>query len=503
MVDWTDKKRGLIGTPTYPSRTNSLSFNAGQRENLGGLFQSQSFEGTTRIKRFGMYEQVFDTGGVGGTPATDCCNVSEYARSPMKCGTTQQLSIVTDYTQRGITAACTATRYRWTLGLTPGARYSYKEMGSLNVTNIANPIYTAPECEDEEDAPHIQTTVRISLFCNDVLADYMDIVIQRTVCCPKAINYETLTMFCGDSQILSPEEWSVDCDPSIYVWEIETEGGGTFGEVGDGDYTRTYNAPTCGAGCVNTVKINLYCDSLDPCDSIEITIYPCPKNAAITYTTQQMQVSESQTLGIDKGDGQCGTGASWLWSITSGGGTLSDPTNPLTCTYTAPATNANCLQNPTISLSCDGVEMDTLDIAVNAYVGDGYAYGVKSDLSCGDPYKNGDYKMLYASVTSNQYRCDGTLKPANCTNVVSTGYSSCRLPWWCQELSCPCGDPPEPYTVSCENVSFSYPYTVCDALTYALPITGGVVDLRGQYITGGGGARYPEASAGCCPAALL
>jgi hypothetical protein len=189
-------------------------------------------------------------------------------------------------------------------------------------------------------------------------------------------------MFCEDSQTLSPNEWSTDCDPSLYIWEIV--GAGYFSEFGDGDYTRTYNAPDCGVDCANKATINLYCDSALPVDSIDITFYPCPKNASITYTTQQMQVNESQTLGIDKGDGQCGTDANWFWEL-SGGGTLSDPTSPTSCTYTAPATNANCELNPTITLSCDGVVMDSLSIAVNAAGSGSAAYYKNVWVSGGVP----------------------------------------------------------------------------------------------------------------------
>jgi hypothetical protein len=418
MVDWTDKKRGLIGTPTYPSRTNSLSFNTGQRENLGGLSQSQSFEGSVRIKRFGMYEQIFDY-GAANAPTTNCCNVSELATSPMKCGTTQQLGIVSDYDRLGITSACAATRYRWTLALAPGGRYSENGVGGLDTTIITNPIYTAPACE-QEGSPVLQTTVRISLFCNDVLADYMDIEIRTAICCPKKIVYETLTMWCGESQTLSPEDFSLDCLPSLYTWEIEEGGGGSFDEQGTGDYTITYNAPECGAYCVNEVVINLYCDDPEhvfpPCDSITITIYPCPKNASITYTTQQMAVSEQQSLGIDKYEGQCGTGASWLWEILSGGGSLSDPTSSSGCTYTAPSSNANCEQNPTIALSCDGVVMDTLDIAVNGNSSGGEAYYVANA-----PFPGA---QCYWYITADSYSCSGEyIASRDCANCG--GFTAC------------------------------------------------------------------------------
>jgi len=380
---WTDKQRGLIGANTYPSRTNALSFNAGQRENLGGLSQAQAFEGSVRIKRFGMYEQIFDSENTNNS-TTNCCNVSPGAAySPMKCGTSQQLSIIDDYIKMGITSACTTTRYKWTLELAPGGWSSGSGIGSLNTAIITNPIYTAPACEQEEGAPELQTTVRISLFCNDVLADYMDINIKTTVCCPKKINYETLRMWCGDDQTLSPNEWSEDCDPGLYSWEII--GAGAFSEYGSGDYTRTFNAPECGSYCGEKTTINLYCDNPErtgePCDTIDITFYPCPKNAYITYTTQQMHTDESQTLGIDRQDGECaGSGANWLWEL-SGGGSLSDPTSPTGCIYTAPPDNANCEDTPTIILSCDGVVMDTLSIVVNAYPTNYTAYQQNSQLS--------------------------------------------------------------------------------------------------------------------------
>lgn len=60
MERWTDKKRSYPDG-TFPGRTNALSFIASQRENLGGIDQTQVTDGETTIKRFGMYEQVFST----------------------------------------------------------------------------------------------------------------------------------------------------------------------------------------------------------------------------------------------------------------------------------------------------------------------------------------------------------------------------------------------------------------------------------------------------------
>jgi len=494
MIDWADKKRGLIGTPSYPSRANSLSFNAGQREALGVLSQTQSFEGSIRIKRFGIYEQIFNS-EVTNISTTNCCNVSEIVSTPMKCGTTQQLGILTDYNQMGIASACTTTRYRWTLELAPGGRSSENGIGNIDVTIITNPVYTAPACEQEEESPVLQTTVRISLFCNDVLANYVDIEIRTTICCPKKIVYETLEMFCGESQTLSPDDFSLDCDPSIYEWEII--GAGFFDDAGTADYTRTYNAPACGAGCTTEATINLYCDDqmhTQPVDSIKITIYPCPKNASITYTTQQMSVNELQTLGIDKYDGGCGDTATWSWEILSGGGTLSDPTSSISCVYTAPATNANCENNPTISLSCDGVVMDTLDIAINAVTS---SPSVEAYYTIGAEAGPG---ACWWGIKLRKYNCeDGEISNSSCfgchCDTCTTGICCCGF----HTIYDPPGDCA--YSLDCDAGSLMC--TEAGIVEYHLLHPSCGAGIADQSIGTHDVRTDAQKLAGCCPRELL
>jgi len=70
------------------------------------------------------------------------------------------------------------------------------------------------------------------------------------------------------------------------------------------------------------------------------------------------------------------TGLIYTWSIESGGGSLSATTGQQV-TYTAPDSNPNGENNPTIKLSVeDGGEVvsDTLSISVNAYTGAEVAY---------------------------------------------------------------------------------------------------------------------------------
>ncbi|MEA3515212.1 MAG: hypothetical protein U9R34_07055, partial [Nanoarchaeota archaeon] len=88
--------------------------------------------------------------------------------------------------------------------------------------------------------------------------------------------------------------------------------------------------------------------------------YVLSRKASIGYTTQQMSVDEVQTLTVE----WAVSGATYNWEITSGGGSLSSATG-LSVDYTAPTTNANCANNPNITLSTGGAVSDSLQLAVN------------------------------------------------------------------------------------------------------------------------------------------
>ena len=72
------------------------------------------------------------------------------------------------------------------------------------------------------------------------------------------------------------------------------------------------------------------------------------------------------------------TGQAYTWSIESGGGSLSVTTGE-EVTYTAPDSNPDGENNPTIKLSVENggeVVCDTLSISVNAYTGAEVAYAI-------------------------------------------------------------------------------------------------------------------------------
>ena len=93
---------------------------------------------------------------------------------------------------------------------------------------------------------------------------------------------------------------------------------------------------------------------------------PCDTDAVIQYTTLQMSVDEEQSLSASI------PGQAYTWGL-SGGGSLSTNEGDST-TYTAPSTNPNCDENATITLSCDGMAIDSITIAINEWPGGDKAY---------------------------------------------------------------------------------------------------------------------------------
>lgn len=127
-------------------------------------------------------------------------------------------------------------------------------------------------------------------------------------------------------------------------------------------------------------------------------VYGEGSQPVIGFTTQQMSVNGSQTLNAVGGAG-CALG----WSITSGGGSLSASTGS-SVVYTAPSSNFNCTNNPTIALSCNGTQVATLGLAVNASADRATAFVQCQD----DPFPILPNYPGNTSVCLTCYRCDGT-----------------------------------------------------------------------------------------------
>jgi hypothetical protein len=225
--------------------------------------------------------------------------------------------------------------------------------------------------------------------------------------------------------------------------------------------------------------------------TIEATVIPpdAPECAGnINYTTSQMSVNQKQNLSwTDSTPANiCGDAHVFSWAL-SGGGSLSSTTSQTT-TYTAPSSNAGCSNNATISLLCDGVVVDEVEIAINqsGYTGVAYYYNTGCIEFCeqqeGEEYFNANYYMF-----QTQYHCDGSVHLAT-TKKNIRGISG--GPW----RSCPAilDALNTSWTHSCAAV---YGVDCCAAYEAGLVFGygSGYIDVRTQ-------AQIDE---GCCPAALL
>lgn len=158
----------------------------------------------------------------------------------------------------------------------------------------------------------------------------------------------------------------------------------------------------------------------DPCADVDDP----EKTVSFSYTTQGMQVDETQEFAVT-GNHPRWSYEAYEWKISGGGGSMTrdqeDPPDPiygpeeedydpearmfgLDVMLTAPADNAECAKSPTIELWCGGELMASLKIAVNA-AGPGNAAYIRWDnLTCtsNDPFPS------TCNVDERFYNCDDT-----------------------------------------------------------------------------------------------
>lgn len=200
-----------------------------------------------------------------------------------------------------------------------------------------------------------------------------------------------------------------------------------------------------------------------------MSVSKCCGEGDITYTTQQMEVDEQQTLGFS------GTWNQYChsWEITSGGGSLGAVAANGDVVYTAPSSNPECDNNPVISLISGGMVIDTISIAINAVSGAAYEIQLACCECVGDggewstcspgTYCNAQGRSICVGGFTDRYYCNGV-------KYQTAGMSGC-VAFNCAQ----CGYPPNPvYPNGC----------------YAPPITN---DTR----------TAQQKTDGCCPAGLL
>jgi len=173
------------------------------------------------------------------------------------------------------------------------------------------------------------------------------------------IGWDMLDMTVDGTKDLTVEGADPTCGGGNYTFEVSPD----QGSLDSSDpFAPIFTAPPGNDDCLPDQQITLKCGG-GTMETIGFTISPAPATAAIGYTSNQMAVNGAQDLTSVPGDQGCGP-IDCVFSIKSGGGTLGDPVGGVVV-YTAPATNPECANNPEIAITCNGVELDTLKIAVN------------------------------------------------------------------------------------------------------------------------------------------
>jgi len=178
------------------------------------------------------------------------------------------------------------------------------------------------------------------------------------ICFGLEMGYTKTNMVVDEQQTLYVKDSNGDTvDCPITTWTLDGVGS-LSNSVGP---TTVYTAPDYSEAGADSATITLWCGGAVK-DTLVISIaHSCDCLDTISYTSLQMTVNQQQTLSASgMQSDEC-----YSWAITSGGGSLSALTGK-SVIYTAPASNANCSSNPTITLSCGGVVIDTIKIAVTA-----------------------------------------------------------------------------------------------------------------------------------------
>ena len=207
--------------------------------------------------------------------------------------------------------------------------------------------------------------------------------------------------------------------------------------------------------------------------------------------SNQMHTGGTQTLTVTGGRGP------YTWSQDSGGGNLSGTTGDST-TYTAPASNSNCMQNATICVTDSCGQKTCMQIATSSssVIGDAYYKSYNPyltpqvDPNCRDQWPNNTYDCtckqyatrclhVFCGITEEVYDCRGNLVFGPCqSGSVEMGCVPCA--------SEGCYDKPLNQYNTC---GFRGPvgYTINQLMS--MPY----LDVR----------TTAQKAAGCCPAQLL
>lgn len=235
----------------------------------------------------------------------------------------------------------------------------------------------------------------------------------------------------------------------------------------------TYTAPDTSGTDEISVSPWMSDDQDKKCAKKSITIGDAC-NGVIAYTTLQMQVSTTQTLTVTGAV----EGETYSWSTTSGSVSPSEGTS---VTFTAPATNPNCANNATVSITCGGNVVNSITITINAVTGTAGGVCVRdTDYDSCNPIRS-----PYHPNPVIGYWCGvrAVKKSLSCAGVLSTGGFG------------DCADQRYPPLATCE---------LCQAAAATKCLTGqGISCPAGAYDTYYDTRTALQKLQGCCPSQLM
>ena len=303
--------------------------------------------------------------------------------------------------------------------------------------------------------------------CGYWFKDYDSDSQLRRICLGLEMGYTKTSMIVDEQQILYVKDSNGDTvDCQITTWTLDGVGS-LSNSVGP---TTVYTAPSTSMPEADSATITLWCGGAVK-DTLVISMaHSCDCLDTILYTTLQMSVGGTQTLQAS------GAGSDDCYTWSTDFGSLSASTGK-SVVFTAPSSNANCASNPTITLTCGGNVVDTIQIAVNAVATNVNAYKVYSAHQC---VQGGCGSWCTLGYTyKNVYYCNGTLNPNTLfsVNCYVTAYAYIS------------GGPPP----ACSAVESEPATTVCGEGGNIFGTLVGTIDTRSAYWI----------EQGCCPAALL
>ena len=252
-----------------------------------------------------------------------------------------------------------------------------------------------------------------------------------------------------------------------FVWSLS--GPGTIIPSGENGTEAIYTPGQSGCNDPLTLMLRDRCGT-----SYAVDLTSCCDGAlplGINYSSLQMSCGQQQDLAASGG---CGP---YSWAVTSG--SLSASTGN-SVTYTAPATNPNCEDNPTITVTdCCGSTAQ-IQLAVNCYAGNDPALGlvamvvhfcrVCTDCSCG---------CCSISLHNQEWNCAGVIV-VDC----SSGPSACTV----GDYNTDCDNACFPAGAACKGLTCNSAQCGCIKQNPACPcntlIDGRTADMKTQ---------------GCCP----